>query len=183
MPQNTLLLLQILAQAKAWRLADLAARAGLDLRDTRRRLDLLRESGLVACADGRWTITDAGRASVEDPTTTHAVEPYYGRLWRALRQLVTADLTQLVIVCQQGERQPVKSAARYLAALEAVGLIVRAGRETPPRYALIPGTDPGPLAPRLRTCGGQPEVWEPNTGRRLPLPPTRRRTPHEDYAA
>ncbi len=176
MPQATLLLLlQLLATHGRVRIAILARVAGLDVSETRSRLDRLRAAELVANDHGLWRLTEAGREAAREPVPTTAVEPYYARIWRALRQLVEADVEQLAVVCGHGERRPAHSANRYLLHLAAVGIVVRAGTRVPQRYALIPGTDPGPLAPRVRMVGGVAEVWEPNTGRRLPVPPSTRR--------
>ncbi len=174
MPQATLLLLQLLATHGRVRIAILARVAGLDVGETRSRLDRLRAAELVANDHGLWRLTEAGREAAREPEP-NGIEPYYARIWRALRQLVEADVEQLAVVCGQGERRPAHSANRYLLHLAAVGIVVRAGTRVPQRYALIPGTDPGPLAPRVRMVGGVAEVWEPNTGRRLPVPPSTRR--------
>jgi hypothetical protein len=181
MSEQTLTLLQLLAAMAPVRLDAFAAAAGVDARFAHERLAELRRAGLVRVRSGLWSITSAGEETASTPP--RGAEPFYARVWRALRQRVSADVFELATLCGQGERDPQESAAKYLGHLAAAGLVVRAGDLMPQRYALIPGTDPGPLAPRIRIVRGVREIWEPNTGTRLPLPAPRRRRVREEHAS
>ena len=130
------------------------------------------------CRLGTYEVTEAGRAAALSkvgqgkPLAPHSkAQALPARLWRALRMVkawsTVPELLELLDLPQTDVR--VRTARRYLRALTKAGVTevsrFRSGaREL--RYRLV--QDPGPKVPVHRVRARA--IWEPNSGRTLPLP-------------
>ncbi|WP_374348551.1 hypothetical protein [Chitinimonas sp.] len=163
MSQLTYTLLTLLARYRSMDVPTLAQKLGEEERTVRGRLHSLQAQGWVSLEAHRWTITETGRIAAEAETTKRG-EALYVRGWRTLRILKGASISELVMLCARPEDgNPTRSLRCYFNYLARVGLVVRAGKTVPARYALL--NDPGPLAPQVSLV--RREVCEANSRRVL----------------
>ena len=146
----------------------------------------LRRSGLVeSTGRGQYEITDAGRAWLESghviertgPTErrTRSARGLRVRAWWLMRQLGRWTMPDLLTTLADGSlKSPRTNLLRYIAGLEAVGIVRRSKRTVPGDRPSSHGhvlwmlaRDVGPRAPVLRD--ERREIYDPNSNTTLPL--------------
>lgn len=182
------LLAAIAAHGGRASLDEVARATGLEPNDAATSLGVLYRRGLIDRPErGVYVLLDSGQVALDTaaPVKSGPTGPASGirrchdtlreRLWDALRMARKGSLPGLLRrACRGGERSPEKNAAKYLRALERVGIVRQLDWREPGTALTSPGRsrwllvkDLGPRAPIWSPR--RVAVYDPNTGECYPV--------------